>query len=292
MRLASFDLIEPIPELKAPHAIAMLRPWIDAGNVGTLTLERLENLFEARELGKLVRPGNFFDFTRYRPTLFWREGIREVSIPNTTITYARRESGNDFVFFHLLEPHMLSEAYINSVLAVIKRLGIQSYCLLGSMYDMVPHTRPLLVSGGSGGKKSSNLESLGIRTNHHYEGPTTICHLISQEAQKLGVDSISLMVHLPQYTEVEDDYMGEVALLQVLGSIYGIPVSESEVRKAEKQLAELDKAVKVNRKLQGVISQLEAHYDARMARQKGETPQLSAEVEKFLKEMENRFGPS
>jgi uncharacterized protein YciW len=38
------------------------------------------------------------------------------------------------------------------------------------------------------------------------------------------------------------------------------------------------------------IAQLEAHYDARMATKKEEEmPQLSPEIENFLKEMEKRF---
>jgi hypothetical protein len=42
--------------------------------------ERMED----KELAKLAKPGNFFDFTRYRPILYYEEGIRQVKIPNTT----------------------------------------------------------------------------------------------------------------------------------------------------------------------------------------------------------------
>lgn len=43
-----FELIEPLPNLKTPHALAILRPWIDAGNAGTLALARLEAHYDAR----------------------------------------------------------------------------------------------------------------------------------------------------------------------------------------------------------------------------------------------------
>jgi hypothetical protein len=33
MRIKAFELEEPVPELREPHVIAMLEPWIDAGNV-------------------------------------------------------------------------------------------------------------------------------------------------------------------------------------------------------------------------------------------------------------------
>ncbi len=79
MRIGAFELNEPIPELREPHVFATLRPWIDVNNVGTLTLNGLEAQFGAKELAKLARPGNFFDFTRYRPTLYCEEGVRPKS---------------------------------------------------------------------------------------------------------------------------------------------------------------------------------------------------------------------
>jgi hypothetical protein len=154
VRIGAFELIEPIPELNEPYVLAVLSPWIDVNNVGTLTLSGLETQFRAKELARLARPGNFFDFTRYRPILYYEEGIRRVKIPNTTLSYAKREGGNDLLFLHLLEPHSLSEAYTDSVLRLLKTLKVKKYCLLGSMYDVVPHTRPLIVNGGAIGRET------------------------------------------------------------------------------------------------------------------------------------------
>jgi len=152
VRIGAFELNEPVPELKEPYALAILRPWIDVNNVGTLLLNGLENQLGAKELGRLARPGNFFDFTRYRPMLYLEEGVRKVNIPNTTMSYAKRENENDLLFLHLLEPHALSEIYVDSVLRVLRTFGVKKYILLGSMYDAVPHTRPLIVNGGAIGR--------------------------------------------------------------------------------------------------------------------------------------------
>ena len=67
MRLGDFEITEPLPQLKDPHVIAVLKPWIDVGNVGTLGLSRIERHLRAIELGRLARPGRFYDFTRYPP---------------------------------------------------------------------------------------------------------------------------------------------------------------------------------------------------------------------------------
>ncbi|MFQ5874645.1 MAG: PAC2 family protein, partial [Dehalococcoidia bacterium] len=103
MKIGAFEVCEPLPELDQPHAIAMLRPWVDVGSVGTVALSRLERHFAAQELGRLAQPGHFYDFTRYRPVLRYVEGVRHVTVPNTLINYAQREGERDFLFVRLLE---------------------------------------------------------------------------------------------------------------------------------------------------------------------------------------------
>ncbi len=67
MKIGAFELKGPIPELKEPYVFTILHPWIDVNHVGSLILNGLETQFEAKELARLAKPGNFFDFTRYRP---------------------------------------------------------------------------------------------------------------------------------------------------------------------------------------------------------------------------------
>lgn len=290
MKSGMFDLIDPLPVLKNPHAIVVLRPWTDAGNSSTLAMSWLETLLSAKQLGKISRPGMFFDFTKYRPVTRYLMGNREIIIPNTILTFAKQDQGQDFVFINMLEPNMFAEQYISSILRLLTILGIRRYCLLGSMYDMVPHTRPLLVTGGALGKTASEeLKKAGIGSSS-YEGPTTICSLITQEAGKLGIETISLMVRLPQYTQLEKDYTGQVRLLEVLHSLYGIPIDEEILRRSRQQIKDIDVEVNRSRKLKEVVTHLEAYYDAQSTtRQQQDTSELSPDIENFLREMENRF---
>ncbi len=290
MRLGAFELNESLPELKEPHALVRLQPWVDVGSVGTLTLSWFETHFNAEELARLARPGDFFDFTRYRPSIYVKEGLRQLSIPNTYVTYGKQKTGNDFLFLHLLEPHAHSETYVDSVLRLLRKFGVKRYCLLGSMYDYVPHTKPLLVTERANGEMlQQQLEKLGIESSD-YQGPTTITTLISQGAPNMGIETMSLIVHLAQYTQLDDDYVGTVRLMKVLGSLYDLPADETYDRKAEQQLEQISLALNKNPELQAIVEQLEAHYEARIERKKEEeAPQLSPEVEQFLTEMERRF---
>ena len=292
MRIGAFQVKEPLPDLGEPHALAVLRPWVDVGNVGSMTIQLLESYLHAEPLGKLAKPGDFFDFTRYRPVIHLVEGKRKVEIPNSFINYGRRSGDNDFVLFQLLEPHMQGEVYAESVLKVLRKLEVRRYCLLGGMYDAVPHTRPLIISGSAVGPVEKELRRRGVHSSN-YEGPTTIAILVSQQAPKYNIEVMSLIVHLPQYVRLEKDYAGVLCLMELLCSLYHLPIELEELRhKAEKQNEEMNLAMDKEPHLKQAIQQLERYYEARGNKVEEEPPKLSPEVEKFLREATRRFGQS
>jgi hypothetical protein len=283
MRIGAFELHEPIPELNDPYVFAILRPWIDVNNVGSLILNGLETQFEAKELARLAKPGNFFDFTRYRPNLYREEGIRRISIPNTTLRYGKRERGNDLLFLRLLEPHALAEVYVDSVLRLLKTLKARKYCLLGSMYDMVPHTRPLLVNGGALGKETEQDLKRTEAQPSNYQGPTSITTLITQRAPEIGIETIWFIVSLPQYVILEEDYVGKVRLMEILNVLYNIPIDKKDFERAAEQRSAINQKVERTPELKNLLPQLETLYEVRIKRQEGErAPKLSPEIEEIL----------
>lgn len=293
MRLGAFEIREPVPQLKEPHALAILRPWVDVGNVGSLTLSGLEAHFKATELGRLARPGNFFDFTRYRPTLYLENDRREMWIPNTTITYGRSDGGTDFLYMRLLEPHTLAEIYVDSVLKVLKRMGVKRYMLLGSMYDMVPYTRPLLITGTVSNLKLQNELGTVKVVSSDYVGPTTIAFLISQKAPQMDIETASLVIHLPQYLTLENDYRGKKGLMEVLSALYGLPLSQEDTDQAREQEESVKRMaehiMEQEPRYKPILQHLESTYDARVGKQKEET-RLTPELEQLLQDLSKRMG--
>ncbi len=283
MRIGAFELHEPIPELKDPYVFVTLRPWIDVNNVGSLILNGLETQFEAQELARLAKPGKFFDFTRYRPNLYLEGGVRRISIPNTTLRYAKRESGNDLLFLRLLEPHALAEVYVDSVLRLLKTLKVKKYCLLGSMYDAVPHTRPLFVNGGAIGRETElDLKKTEAQPSN-YQGPTSITTLITQGAPEIGIETIWFIVSLPQYVVLEEDYLGKVRLMEILNLLYNIPIDKKDFERAIEQRNSINKKAERTPELKNLLPQLETLYEVRIKKKGGErAPGLSAEVEEML----------
>ncbi len=290
MKVGAFEVNEPVPELNEPHALVMLQPWVDVGSVGTLMLAWLEKHFGAEDLARLAVPGDFFDFTRYRPTVYLKEGVRQIAVPNTFVTCSKQNRGHDFIFIHMLEPHGHAETYVDSLLRLLVLFKVKRYCLLGSMYDFVPHTRPLLVTGRATGEAAQQeLKKMGVESSD-YQGPTTITFLVQQRGLEMGMETMSLLVRLPQYTQLDEDYMGASRLMQALGSIYGFSADKAYLQMAEEQLKEISGAIEKNPQLKAVVEQLEARYDGQTRKkQEEQTPKLSPDVESFLSEMEKRF---
>lgn len=299
MKVGAFELQEPLPELCDPHVFAMIRPWVDVGSVGTLTLNRLERYLGSKELGRLHRPGEFFDFTRYRPSMRLVDNERRVRIPNSIIRYATTENGPDYLFFHLREPHANSEIYTDSILEVVEKFDVKRYCRLGAMYDAVPHTRPLLVTGSLGSvSQLRSVPNLKLRGST-YQGPTTIMNLVSDGIDKMEIEAINFMVHLPQYVQLDEDYNGTARMIEVLSSVYSeIPADLAPTRRGQRQYRELNAAVERNSDLQGLIKQMEDYYDTNEAEgapaeettSEEEAVPLSPEIEQFLSELGEEFG--
>ena len=294
MRIGDFEIPEPLPELKDPHVLAVLRPWIDVGRVGTISLRRIERHLNATEIGRLVRPGRYYDFTRYRPRTRIRRGKREYRIPSTTLKAAVRENGPDLVTLHLLEPHAYGEDFTDSVNEVLDRLGAKRYSLIGAMYDMVPHTRPLLVSGGSL-DDANEAEYRSVRVSpSDYEGPTTITHQVFEHAEATGLETRIFVVRLPQYFQVEEDFNGAARLTGILCQLYGLPSSLEDRERGSQQYASLQNIVSDTSEVSKLLGRLEERYDRENAEaNSGAAPvaPLSPQIEAFLEGLDFGEGP-
>ena len=292
MRVGAFEVTEPVPDLNEPHAFAVVPNWIDVGRSASLTLSRMEQRFGGEKLAALARPGEFYDFTRYRPMLSRKDESAEVTFVNAMVTYGRRKEGCDFVFLQLPEPHMMAETFVESVVELLKRFNVKRYSLLGSVYDMVPYTRPLLVTSSASNQSLRNNLSVTKVVPSDYNGPTSFLSLIEQYMVQIGIEALSLMVHIPGYLTLDDDYRGEKRLMEVIGSLYGLEVPQEAVDKAKEQddrfRQQSEQLLEQQPELRTILTQLEDNYDARVNARK-EVTRLSPEVEKFLKELNERF---
>ena len=291
MRVSAFEIAEPVPELHDTCAVVMLRPWVDVGRVGTLALTQLEKHTDAKELGRLARPGVFYDFTRYRPRTRTVDGQRILSIPNTVVHWAKdKGTERDYLFVHLREPHAMSEDFSDAFVTLLEHFGVTDYCRIGGFYDSVPHTRPLLVTATVSEAQAERAKGLISPRKNTYQGPTSVVNLVNEGLEASDTQTTSLMVHLPQYVQLDRDHYGAFRLLEPLCAIYGFPASLADSDRGEQQYREISRAVGNSPEVRGVIQQLESEYDRLQSSQEPEEPlSISPDVDKFLREMSKRL---
>lgn len=288
MRVGEFEIQEPLPALREPHVIASLTPWIDAGSVGSLSIERLERYMRAEDMGGLATPGRYFDFTRYRPVVYMEDGKRQMRIPNADMRWAIGQGPHDFVFLHMLEPHANAEEYVDSVVEAVAQLGVKRFCRIGAMYDAVPHTRPLLVMGTLNGEPVDDVRGIEGNRRRPYQGPTSIMNLVGDRLGERGIENMMLMCRLPHYVELEADFAGRGKMLQVLCELYGFPAEYAESRRDTQQYARVTAEMERNPQVKSLVERLEADYDRRSARRAASRPEpkdlppLPPSVEEFL----------
>ena len=294
MIVGNFEIQEPVPELHNTHVIAILRPWINVGRVGTQILRTLRRHLGAEELGRLSRPGNFYDFTTYRPRTRIVDGQRTLNIPNTIVYYAHDDDqGRDFLLLEMREPQGRGEDYTEGITSMLKQFNVTEYCRIGGFYDAVPHTRPLLVTGSLTPSQIERAGHLITSRSSSYQGPTSIVNLVTDELAESDVTVTSLMVHLPQYLQLGSDHMGAARLMEVLCEMYGFPSYLADSARGERQYRDLEQIGETsNPEVKTLINDLERYYDRRVDRRQEEAqPEESfpSEMAQFLQEMGDRL---
>jgi proteasome assembly chaperone (PAC2) family protein len=297
--LTDFKLQLPDLKGRALHAISVHIGWLNWGDVGDESFNELVEHFKAQKIGEFERPGDFYNFVTYRDrsrTYTDEEGVRRTEFPNSWVYYARREAPfSDLVLVNLLEPTQFGEIYVDRIVALLKKLNVVRYQVIGAMGSPVPHTRPIRITGRSTSPEvTERLKTIGVRqtSGGQYQGPTSIFNAISPKLQSEGIASASLIAHLPTYfTLQEPDYNGVFSILDVLSKLEGIEIPLERLESAGKrQYGRVDKEVHQSQSLTKLSKELEIIYDQDEETPKEEgTPQLPPNIQKAIDEA---FGKS
>jgi hypothetical protein len=294
--LTDFELKTADMKLRAPHAVAVHIAWLNWGNVGDQVFEALIKHTKAEKVAEFVRPGDFYNFVSYRErshTYVDNRGVRHAEYPNSAIYCLKREEPlSDLVFLNLLEPTQFGEIFVDRVVALMKKLRIVRYEVVGAMGSSVPHTRPIIITGRSTNPEfTAELKKAGMRETSgvQYQGPTSIFNLISMKLQNEGVATASLIANLPTYFSLEDtDFNGVFNILQVLAKLESLEVPLNRFRIAGKrQYDNVSAEVRLSDKLASLVRELESNYDQDEAAEKlgDQKTELPPSIQKAINEI-------
>ena len=219
------------------------------------------------------------------------EGRTILSTPNSNIYYTHDDqTDQSYMFLHLREPHSLGEDYCESIVALLKHFNVTEYCRVGGFYDSVPHTRPLMVTGALGESQRELLRGIVSVRRNTYQGPTSIVNMVTEGLVEAKILTASLMVHIPHYVQLDEDYLAASRLLKALSALYGFPRSLANTSRGERQYQGIVRAVENNPEVEKLVQQLENDYDRLQTDQEPERQiALPPDMEKFLREMGKRL---
>jgi hypothetical protein len=107
--------------------------------------------------------------------------------------------------------------------------------------------------------------------------------LIILKAPELGIETVRFIVSLPQYVEVEEDYVAKVRLMEILNLLYNIPIDKKDFEKALEQRSLINQRVERTPELKNLLPQLETMYEVRIKSKEGQgMPRSSSEIEDIL----------
>jgi hypothetical protein len=285
------------PRLRRPLVVLAFRGLFDAGNAATAAVEWL-----ARRDGTLIAridPERFFDFQQQRPLVqLDDEGRREIVWPYNDFvavrhdTLARERGGaadapadrtdtvRDLVVCAGYEPHLRWRTFASLVVEVVRRCDAEMVVTLGAMVGLVPHTRPLPVTGSAADPELARRLGLG---NPSYEGPTGVVGTLHEQLDAARIPVVSLRVAVPHYVPAPPNPKATAALLQRFEQVTGIPTAHQQLDDEGREWQEQVTVVAADDpQVVGYVRRLEEQYDDEEPLPTGED--LAAELEAYLRE--------
>ena len=158
------------------------------------------------------------------------------------------------------------------------------------MYDSVPHTRPLLVTGTMNDDQAAKAAGLVSQRRSTYQGPTSIVNMVADLVTQGEIPTTSLMAHLPQYMQLDEDHMGAARIVEILTAMFDLPASLADRERGRRQYEDVNRAVENNPEVRSLIGRLESYYDRVLVEggqqeEEEEAQNLAPGVEQFLREV-------
>ena len=217
-------LIREMPVLKKPVLIAGFGGWGNALNVATDALDYLVRHFEAEPFARLD-PDAFFRHDQLRPTVKIVDGVlQDMAWPDLSVYDVHTGAGeSDLVLLKADEPSLNWYRFTDELLALCRALSIQMVITLGSMYDNVLHSDRIISGMASREAMRARLKQEGLHLIS-YQGPSAVHAVIQAEADRVGLECLSLWSHCPYYLQGTSHFGLLASLCNILGKVAGFAI--------------------------------------------------------------------
>ncbi len=269
--------------------VQSMRGFIDAGKVGRLVCEHLLGLSEPLRV-VTFEVDELLDYRSRRPEMtFSINEWTSYDEPYLAIDMVSDAEGTPYLLLHGLEPDIRWEAFISSVIDVVKRLGVGLTVAAHGIPMAVPHTKPhtSTIHGTSQDLLPDSPSFFGTVTV-----PASAQGLLEYRLGQAGHDAVTAAVHVPYYLAQSALPSAAQHALGQIEAITGLALDvEALAEEAETARSEIDRQMAESEEVQAIVQALEAQYE-QMEESRSEglpldgpiptADELGAEFEKFL----------
>jgi proteasome assembly chaperone (PAC2) family protein len=210
-----------------------------------------------------VDPELLYTMQSYRPHITVRDGVASdvdwptVELRAAVVPTARR----DLILVTGPEPAMRWQSLSETLIETAKSLGATFVVTLGGLLSDVPHTRPVPLTGIA--TDPDQIAPLGAMLPD-YEGPTGLTGVVHFEAQRQGLQAVTLLAHVPHYVAGVPSPKATLALVEAVEALTEVPVPTARLRAAsERYEQQVSEAVERDPERRELLERLEQMADLR-----------------------------
>jgi predicted ATP-grasp superfamily ATP-dependent carboligase len=273
------------PEAEEMYMIVGWRQWADAGSTSSGLPEYLIEQTKARKIGS-IRPEGFYLFQipgthdLVRPIVKFDQGYPESLDTQHNDLYYADHNQHGLLIFLGDEPQMDIERYTQSILYIVKTLGVKRIIGLGGVYGELPYNKERMISSiYSLPEMKEELQNIAVNLSD-YHGGASVGSYICRRSGEQGVEYVSFYAFVPAYDfsnvaqvansiRIENDYMAWLGIMQRINHMISLEMDLTDLEEKSKELIEL--------------------FDARIAELDDESPQLG--VRDYINRLSDEFVP-
>jgi hypothetical protein len=279
----------------APVLLYGLDGFVDAGIVAGLAISDVVAHGDARRVATFD-VDNLVDYRARRPPMVIGEhGWEAVHTPELAVDLVRDADGTGFLLMYGPEPDVRWEAFAGAVGDLAVDLNVSQAIGVHGVPAPSPHTRPLRVSSATSGAAPIH----GQTPRAKLQVPGSAQALIDFRLGERGIDSTTVLAHIPHYLAVLPYPAGSVALLEQVGRLSALHFDLSRLAAAAAETGrDIARQIDASQELEEMVRDLERRHDERAGAQPLALPgevlpdaeTIAAELEAFLAEQPGAEG--
>jgi predicted ATP-grasp superfamily ATP-dependent carboligase len=273
------------PDAEEMYMIVGWRQWADAGSTSSGLPEYLIEQTGARKIGS-IKPDGFYLFQipgthdLVRPIVKFDQGYPEKLETQHNDLYFTEHNGQGLLIFLGDEPQMDVERYTQSILHIVKTLGVKRIIGLGGVYGELPYNKDRMISSiYSLPELKDEMQNIAVNLSDYHGGASVGSYMCRRSGEQ-GIEYVSFYAFVPAYDfsnlaqiansiRIENDYMAWLGIMQRINHMIHLEFDLSDLEEKSKKLVEL--------------------FDARIAELDDESPQLG--VRDYINRLSDEFVP-